>query len=97
LLANESESTNQGDSLQTENLARQNLAAITDEKTTEYILDRLSASDMDNMNQNFPQILRTIKEKYTNMNKNKFIEIVKSKQSYTNEFELSERGQRRAS
>jgi hypothetical protein len=51
--------------------------------------------DMNNMNQNFPQILRLIKEKYTNMNKNKFIDIVKSKQSYIPEFELSERGQRR--
>jgi hypothetical protein len=51
--------------------------------------------DMNNMSQNFPQILRLIKEKYTNMNKNKFIDIVKSKQSYIPEFELSERGERR--
>jgi hypothetical protein len=95
LLANELESENQGDSLQTEYLARQNLGTITDEATTEYILDRLSQSDMDNLNQNFPQILKTIKDKYTNMNKNKFIDIVKSKESYSPEFELSERGQRR--
>jgi hypothetical protein len=95
LLANEMESNNQDDTLQTENLARQNLSSITDEKTTEYILDRLSMDDMNNLNQNFPQILRLIKEKYTNMNKNKFIDIVKSKQSYIPEFELSERGQRR--
>jgi hypothetical protein len=95
LLANEMESNNQDDTLQTENLARQNLSTITDEKTTEYILDRLSMDDMNNMNQNFPQILRLIKEKYTNMNKNKFIDIVKSRESYSTEFELSERGQRR--
>jgi hypothetical protein len=95
LLANEMESNNQDDTLQTENLARQNLSSITDEATTEYILDRLSMDDMNNMNQNFPQILRLIKEKYTNMNKNKFIDIVKSKQTYIPEFELSERGMRR--
>jgi hypothetical protein len=51
--------------------------------------------DMNNMSQNFPQILRLIKDKYTNMNKNKFIDIVKSRESYSTEFELSERGQRR--
>jgi hypothetical protein len=95
LLVNEMESNNQEDTLQTENLARQNLSSLTDEETTEYILDRLSQSDMNNMSQNFPQILRLIKEKYTNTNKNKFIDIVKSKQSYIPEFELSERGQRR--
>jgi hypothetical protein len=95
LLANELESENQGDSLQTENLARQNLSTITDEATTEYILDRLSQSDMDNLNQNLPEILETIKD-FKNMNKNRFIDIVKSKQTYIPEFELSERGQRRA-
>jgi hypothetical protein len=51
--------------------------------------------DINNMNQNFPQILRLIKDKYKNMNKNKFIDIVKSKQSYIPELELPERGQRR--
>jgi hypothetical protein len=76
-------------------LARNSHTTITDEKTTEYILDRLSQSDMNNMSQNFPQILRLIKEKYTNMNRNKFIEIVKSKESYSTEFELSERGERK--
>jgi hypothetical protein len=95
LLANDMESNNQDDTLQTENLARQNLSTITDEKTTEYILDRLTMDDMNNMNQNFPQILRLIKEKYTNMNKNKFIDIVKNKQTFIPEFELSERGQKR--
>jgi hypothetical protein len=78
VLANELESTNQEDSLQTENLARQNLGTITDEATTDYILDRLTFEDMDNMNQQFPEILETIKD-YKNMNKNKFIDIVKSK------------------
>jgi hypothetical protein len=95
LLVNEMESNNQEDTLQTENLARQNLSSITDEKTTEYILDRLTMDDINNMNQNFPQILRLIKDKYKNMNKNKFIDIVKSKQSYIPELELPERGQRR--
>jgi hypothetical protein len=50
--------------------------------------------DMNNLNQNLPEILETIKD-YKNMNKNKFINMVKSKQSYMPEFELSERGQRR--
>ncbi len=77
ILANELESTNQNDSLQTENLAKQNLSTITDEATIEYILDRLSMDDMNNLNQNFPQILRTIKEKYKNINKNKFSDIFK--------------------
>ena len=49
---------------------------------------------MDNLNQNLPEILETIKA-YKNMNKNRFIDIVKSKQTYIPEFELSERGQRR--
>jgi hypothetical protein len=95
ILANKLESNNQQDTLEGENLAGRNLASITDETTTEYILDRLTMDDMNNMNQNFPQILRLIEEKYTNMNKKKFIDIVKSKQSYIPEFELSERGQRR--
>jgi hypothetical protein len=82
------------DSLQTENLARQNLSTITDEATTDYILDRLTFEDMNNLNRNLPEILETIKD-YKNMNKNRFIEIVKSKESYSPEFELSERGQRR--
>jgi hypothetical protein len=92
LLANEMESNNQEDTLQTENLARQNLSTITDEKTTEYILDRLSMDDMNNMSQNFPEILRLIKNKYKNMNKNKFIE---SKEADSTDFQLSERGERR--
>jgi hypothetical protein len=54
LIADELESTNQEDSLQTEYLARQNLSTITDEKTTDYILDRLTFEDMNNLNQNLP-------------------------------------------
>ena len=95
LLANTLESTNQTDSLQLEALGMTNLLTITDQDTANYILDRLNDDDINNMNQNFPSILKTIKTKYTNMNKDKFIDIVKSKQSYIPEHDITERGQRR--
>ena len=79
LLANTLESTNQTDSLQLEALGMTNLLTITDQDTANYILDRLNDDDINNMNQHFPEILKTIKTKYTNMNKDKFIDIVKSK------------------
>ena len=72
-----------------------NLLTITDQDTANYILDRLNDDDINNMNQHFPSILKTIKTKYTNMNKDKFIDIVKSKQSYIPEHDITERGQRR--
>ena len=95
LLANELESANQNDPLQLEALGRTNLRSITDEATTDYIMDRLTDDDINNLNQNFPTILKTITTKYKSMDKNKFIDIVKSKQEYLPEFEITERGQRR--
>ena len=95
LLANELESANQQDSLQLEALSRTNLRTITDENTTDYIIDRLTDDDLNNLNQNFPAILKTITTKYKKMDKNRFIDIVKSKQEYLPEFEITERGQRR--
>ena len=55
-------------------------------------LARLTDDDINNMNQNFPSILKTITTKYNKMDKNKFIDIVKSKQEYLPEFDITERG-----
>ena len=77
LLANELESANQNDPLQLEALGRTNLRSITDEATTDYIMDRLTDDDINNMNQHFPTILKTITTKYKSLDKNKFIDIVK--------------------
>lgn len=95
LLANELESTNQSDSLQLEALGRTNLMTITDAKTTDYIIDRLSDENLNDMNQNFPDILDTIKTKYSKMDKDRFIEIVKNYKDTLPEMELSERGRAR--
>ena len=95
LLANELESTNQTDPLQLEGLGMTNLLTITDQDTADYIMDRLDDEDVNNMNQHWVAILKTIKTKYTKMNKDKFIDIVKSFQEYIPEHDITERGQRR--
>ena len=58
-------------------------------------MDRLDDDDLDNMNQHWIAILKTVKTKYTKMNKDKFIDIVKSYQEYIPEHDVTERGQRR--
>ena len=95
LLANELESTNQTDPLQLEGLGMTNLLTITDQDTADYIMDRLDDEDIDNMNQHWVAILKTIKTKYTKINKDKFIDIVKSYQEHIPEHDITERGQRR--
>ena len=95
LLANNLETTNQSDSLQLENLGMSNLITITDQETANYIMDRLDDVDIDYMNQNFPTILKLIKTKYSKMNKDKFIEIVKSQSTEIPVYDITSRGKKR--
>ena len=79
LLANDLESKNQSDPILIMQLGMSNLLTITDEKNANYILDRLSDEEVNMMNQNFPSLLKTLKTKYSKMNKDVFLEMVKNK------------------
>jgi hypothetical protein len=95
LIANEKESENQGDILQSENLAMQNLLTIADQKASEYIIDRLDNDDIQVLNQRLPELLSTLKKKYKNINKDAFIALIKSESKNIPIEDVTERGQRR--
>ena len=81
LLANDLESTNQSDPILIMQLGMSNLLTITDEKNANYILDRLSDEEINMMNQNFPSLLKTLKTKYSKMNKDIFIKMVQNEKT----------------
>ncbi len=95
LIANERDSTLQTDSLQSYSLARNNLLTIADQDTSDYILDRLDDEQIQTLNQNFPRFVKTLSSKYKNIDKNKFIELIKSDTFDIPENEITERGQMR--
>jgi hypothetical protein len=61
-VANEKESENQSDVLQSESLAKINLLTITDDNTSDYIIDRLEFNEIKVLNQRFPEFLAILKE-----------------------------------
>jgi hypothetical protein len=95
LIANERESENQGDALQSENLAMQNLLTIAEENASIYILDRLDTDDIQVLNQRFSELLTILKKKYKNINKDAFIALIKSESKIIPIENVTERGQRR--
>jgi hypothetical protein len=86
LIANEKISTLQNDPLQSYLLAKDNLMSISDLDTSNYIIDRLNESDIQTLNQGFPNFIRILSTKYKNIDKNKFIELIKA-----NSFEFQTR------
>jgi hypothetical protein len=95
LIANERDSGLQSDILQSYSLAKNNLLTIADVNTTDYILDRLSDENIQTLNQSFPKFVKTLSTKYKNIDKNKFIELIKSDTFDIPDYEVTERGQSR--
>jgi hypothetical protein len=95
LIANEKDSNLQTDSLQSYSLAKNNLLTIADENTTDYILDRLTDENIQTLNQSLPKFVKTLSTKYKNIDKNKFIELIKSDTIIIPDYEITEKGQAR--
>ena len=77
LLANELENKNQGDPLIIKQISNSLLLKITDKKISEYILERLTLTEMNRMNQYWSQIVNDLKKNNLKLNKDTFISILK--------------------
>lgn len=95
LIADSRESALQNDSLQSFSLAKNNLLSVADEDTSNYILDRLDDAQINTLNQRFPEFVKVISKRYKNIDKNRFIEMVKSETFDYAENDITERGQMR--
>jgi hypothetical protein len=95
LIANERDTALNTDGLQSYSLAKNNLLTIADVNTTDYILDRLSDENIQTLNQSFPKFVKILTTKYKNIDKNKFIELIKSDTFDIPDYEVTERGQSR--
>jgi hypothetical protein len=95
LIASERDSALNNDSLQSYSIARNQLLTIADSSTTDYILDRLDDSEIQTLNQSFPKFITILSTKYKNIDKNKFIELIKNDTFELPDYEVSENGQTR--
>jgi hypothetical protein len=95
LIASERDSALNSDSLQSYSLARNQLLTIADADTADYILDRLNDSEIQTLNQSFPKFIKILSTKYKNIDKNKFIELIKNDTFELPDYEVSEKGQTR--
>jgi hypothetical protein len=95
LIANERDTALNTDTLQSYSIAKNNLLTIADVNTTDYILDRLSDENIQTLNQSFPKFVKILTTKYKNIDKNKFIELIKSDTFDIPDYEVTERGQSR--
>ena len=95
LIANSKDSALQTDELQSYSLAKNNLLTISDDETSNYILDRLDDDQIQTLNQGFPRFVRTLTTKYKNIDKNKFIELIKADTFDIPNNEVTEKGQER--
>ena len=82
LLANELENKNQNDPLIVEQISRSLLLQITDKKIVDYIIERLSSSQMNRMNQFWPEILAYLKKRNLKLNKDVFVEYLKRNEDF---------------
>jgi hypothetical protein len=89
LIANERDSNLQSDALQSYSLAKNN------DNTSDYILDRLTEEQTQTLNQSFPRFVKILTTKYKNIDKNKFIELIKSDTFDIPDNEVTERGRAR--
>jgi hypothetical protein len=97
LIANERDSGLQTDKLQSYSLAKNNLLTISDDDTSNYILDRLNEEQIQTLNQSFPKFVKVLTTKYKNIDKNKFIDLVKSDTFDIPDNEITDRGRARIS
>jgi hypothetical protein len=95
LIANERDAALNTDSLQSYSLAKNNLLTIADVNTTDYILDRLNEEQIQTLNQSFPKFVKILTTKYKNIDKNKFIELIKSDTFDIPDNEITFRGRAR--
>ena len=77
LLANELENENQTDISIVKQITMSLLLTITDEKIANYVIDNLSLSNLNYVNQNWPSILSNLKKNNQKMNKEVFISLLK--------------------
>jgi hypothetical protein len=95
LIENERDSSINLDSLQSYYLARNQLLTIADGEAADYILDRLNDKEIQTLNQRFPAFIEKLTTEYKNINKDKFIELVKADSTDTPKYNLTDRGQTR--
>jgi hypothetical protein len=95
LIANEKDSNLNTDILQSYSLAKNNLLTIADSNTSDYILDRLNEEQIQTLNQSFPKFVKILTTKYKNIDKNKFIELIKSDTFDIPDNEITDRGRAR--
>ena len=79
LIANDLENSNQGDPIIIKQISNSLLLTITDKKISEYILERLSVNEMNQMNQYWPKIIKDLKKNNLKLNKDTFISSLKIK------------------
>ena len=79
LIANDLENSNQGDPIIIKQISNSLLLTITDKKIVEYILERLSVNEMNQMNQYWPKIIKDLKKNNLKLNKDTFISSLKIK------------------
>ena len=77
LLANELENDNQTDISLVKQITMSLLLTITDEKIAKYVIDNLSLSNLNYVNQNWPSILSNLKKNNKKMNKEVFTSLLK--------------------
>jgi hypothetical protein len=96
LIANEKDSDINSDTLQSYSLARNQLLTISSPETADYILDRLDDIEIQTLNQKFPSFIDTLTKNYKNIDKNRFIELVKNDSPVIEpKFDVSEKGKLR--
>ncbi len=95
LIANERDAGLNSDELQSYSLAKNNLMTIADEETSNYILDRLSEEQIQTLNQRFTGFVTTLTDNYRNIDKNRFIELIKTESFDIPENSVSEKGRAR--
>jgi hypothetical protein len=95
LIADNKNSVISSDSLQSFSLARNKLLTIADPETSDFILDRLNDNDIQNLNQKFPSFIKILSTKYKNIDKYRFIELIKNDTSEVPEYDLTDRGETR--
>jgi hypothetical protein len=94
LIANERDSDINSDTLQSYSFARNQLLTISSPETADFILDRLDDSEIQTLNQKFPSFIETLTKNYKNIDKNRFIELVKNDTSIeVPKYDVTEKGQ----
>jgi hypothetical protein len=95
LIANERDSDINSDTLQSYSLARNQLLTISSPETADFILDRLDDQEIQTLNQIFPSFIETLTKNYKNIDKNRFIELIKNDSTEIPKYDVTGKGQTR--